>query len=370
MTAKGGTMDETRKIIHVDMDAFFASVEQRDNPILRGKPIAVGFDGPRGVVSTASYEARRFGIHSAMSVASAKQMCKDLIVVPCRHEAYKEVSEQIHEICLRYTEDIEPLSLDEAFLDVTHNKMGIEMAVDIAKEIKRSIKEELQLTASAGVSYNKFLAKVASDYRKPDGLFVIHPDRALDFIAKLPIKDFWGVGPKTLQRMHKMGIFNGEQLRQCTEKHLTEVFGKAGTVFYNFARGIDMRPVECVRIRKSVGCEQTFLEDIIRPAAITIELYHTTQELLRRIEKSRFLGHTLTLKVKFSDFTTVSRSATTKRILARKQDILPLAKLLLKQIDTNGRAIRLLGLSVSSPHDERPAPQWVEGVLDFADWDE
>lgn len=363
-------MDKTRKIIHVDMDAFFASVEQRDNPILRGKPIAVGFDGPRGVVSTASYEARRFGIHSAMSVASAKQKCKDLIVVPCRHEAYKEVSEQIREIFLRYTEDIEPLSLDEAFLDVTHNKKGMEMAVDIAKEIKSSIKEELQLTASAGVSYNKFLAKVASDYRKPDGLFVIHPDQALDFIAKLPIENFWGVGPKTLQRMHKMGIFNGEQLRQCTEKHLTEVFGKAGTVFYNFARGIDMRPVECIRIRKSVGCEQTFLEDIILPSAITIELYHTTLELLQRIEKSHFLGHTLTLKVKFSDFTTVSRSVTTKRILAQKKDILPLAKQLIKQIDTKGRAIRLLGLTVSSPHDERPAPRWVEGELEFADWDE
>lgn len=362
-------MDTERKIIHVDMDAFFASVEQRDNPLLRGKPIAVGFDGPRGVVSTASYEARRFGVHSAMPIASAKRMCKDLIIVPCRFSAYKEVSQHVHEIFLRYTDIIEPLSLDEAFLDVTVNKTGTELAMDIAKEIKQSIRKELRLTASAGVSYNKFLAKVASDYRKPDGLFVIHPERALDFIASLPIEDFWGVGPKTLKLMHRMGIYNGAQLRECSEQHLTDVFGKAGTVFYNFARGIDTRPVENVRERKSVGCEQTFLEDIILPSAITIELYHTTLELLRRIEKSQFRGHTLTLKVKFSDFTTVSRSVTTKRILKEKRDILPLAKQLMRQIETKASAIRLIGLSVSSPHNETHVPQWVEGELDFADWE-
>ena len=245
--------NDVRKIIHIDMDAFFASVEQRDNPELRGKPIAVGFDGPRGVVSTASYEARRFGVHSAMPIATAKRMCDSLIIVPCRHSHYKEVSQKIHEIFLRYTDLIEPISIDEAFLDVTTNKKGIEMAVDIAREIKSAIREELNLTASAGVSYNKFLAKIASDYRKPDGLFVIHPERALDFIASLPVEDFWGVGPKTLETMHKIGVFNGGQLRACTLRFLTDVFGKAGAVFYNFARGIDNRPVENVRIRKSVG---------------------------------------------------------------------------------------------------------------------
>lgn len=326
------------------MDAFFASVEQRDNPELRGKPIAVGFDGPRGVVSTASYEARKFGVHSAMSIAKAKQMCKNLIIVPSRHETYKLVSQKVHAIFQRYTDIIEPLSIDEAFLDVTENKKGIVLAQDIAREIKQSIKDELQLTASAGVSYNKFLAKIASDYRKPDGLFTIHPDRALDFIDTLPVEDFWGVGPKTLQTMHKIGIFNGKQLRACSLTHLTEVFGKAGPVFYNFARGIDERPVENTRIRKSVGCEQTFLEDISKKSAIIIELYHTVLELLRRIDKSGFRGKTLTLKIKYDDFSNITRSITTNKILTQKSDILPLAKQLMNQANTSDKAIRLIGL--------------------------
>ena len=254
---------EERKIIHIDMDAFFAAVEQRDNPELRGKPVAVGFDGPRGVVSTASYEARKWGVHSAQSIAQAKQRCPDLIIVPCRHSYYAEISHQIHQIFQEYTDFIEPISIDEAFLDVTHNKKGIELAVDIAKEIKVRIKEATGLTASAGISYCKFLAKVASDYRKPDGICTIHPDKALDFIAQLPVEDFWGVGKKTLQKMHFMGIYNGADLRKVSEEHLVEVFGKAGHIFYHFARGIDERPVITYRERKSVGCEQTFLEDIL-----------------------------------------------------------------------------------------------------------
>lgn len=351
------------------MDAFFASVEQRDNPELRGKPIAVGFDGPRGVVSTASYEARKFGVHSAMSIAKAKQMCKNLIIVPSRYETYKQVSQKVHAIFQRYTDIIEPLSIDEAFLDVTENKKGIVLAQDIAREIKQSIKDELQLTASAGVSYNKFLAKIASDYRKPDGLFTIHPDRALDFIDTLPVEDFWGVGPKTLQTMHKIGIFNGKQLRACSLTHLTEVFGKAGPVFYNFARGIDERPVENTRIRKSVGCEQTFLEDISKKSAIIIELYHTVLELLRRIDKSGFRGKTLTLKIKYDDFSNITRSITTNKILTQKSDILPLAKQLMNQANTSAKAIRLIGLSVSNAEDTQKAPQWVEGELEFEEWD-
>lgn len=358
-----------RKIIHIDMDAFFASVEQRDNPVLRGKPIAVGFDGPRGVVSTASYEARRFGVHSAMSIAKAKQICRDLIIVSSRFEAYKDVSRQIHGIFHRYTDIIEPISLDEAFLDVTENKKGIELAVDIAREIKAAIKEETDLTASAGVSYNKFLAKIASDYRKPDGLFTIHPDRALDFIANLPIEDFWGVGPKTLQTMHRIGIFNGRQLRECSLKHLTEVFGKAGPMFHDFARGIDNRPVESIRIRKSVGCEQTFLEDLTLKSAVIIELYHTVQELIRRLEKSGFRGKTLTLKVKYADFTSVTRSMTANRILSTKDIILPVAKRLMSEVDLTGKGIRLIGLSVSNPPEESNTPQWVEGELDFKPWE-
>ena len=239
-----------RKIIHIDMDAFFAAVEQRDNPELRGKPVAVGFDGPRGVVSTASYEARKYGVHSAQSIAQAKQRCPNLIIVPCRHDYYAKISHQIHQIFQEYTDLIEPISIDEACLDVTQNKKGIELAVDIAKEIKTRIKEATGLTASAGISYCKFLAKVASDYRKPDGICTIHPGKALDFIAQLPVEDFWGVGKKTLQKMHFMGIFNGADLRKVSEEHLVEVFGKAGHIFYDFARGIDHLPgTEIGRLR-------------------------------------------------------------------------------------------------------------------------
>ena len=368
---------ENRKIIHIDMDAFFASVEQRDNPELRGKPIAVGFDGPRGVVSTASYEARKWGVHSAQSIAQAKQRCPNLIIVPCRHAHYKDVSQQIHHIFQEYTDLIEPISIDEAFLDVTHNKKGMELAVDIAMEIKARIKEETGLTASAGISYCKFLAKVASDYRKPDGICTIHPDKALDFIAQLPVEDFWGVGKKTLKKMHFMGIFNGGDLRKVSEKHLVEVFGKAGHIFYNFARGIDDRPVITYRERKSVGCEQTFLEDIYTKSAVIIELYHTVLELLERIAKSHFEGRTLTLKVKYGDFTQITRSISQEKVLKKKDDLLPLAKRLLKLVDySSTRPIRLLGLSVSNATSEEAKkedrenstntqPEWRELEIEF-----
>lgn len=366
----------TRKIIHIDMDAFFASVEQRDNPELRGKPIAVGFDGPRGVVSTASYEARNWGVHSAQSIAQAKQRCPQLVVVPCRHEYYKEVSRQIHAIFLEYTDLIEPISIDEAFLDVTDNKKGIELAVDIAKEIKTRIKEETQLTASAGVSYCKFLAKVASDYRKPDGICTIHPDMALDFIGRLRVEDFWGVGRKTLQKMHYMGIYTGADLRKVSEAHLVEVFGKAGHVFYNFARGIDDREVVVYRERKSVGCERTFEKDIYTKSAVIIELYHTVLELVERIAKSGFEGRTLTLKVKFADFTQITRSVSQEKVLRKKEQILPLAKSLLALVDYSSvRPIRLLGLSVSNASSEEARkgdhegstrnPEYIELELEF-----
>ena len=352
-----------RKIIHIDMDAFFASVEQRDNPDLRGKPIAVGFDGPRGVVSTASYEARKYGVHSAQSIMQAKKRCPNLIIVPCRHEHYKEISEQIHHIFQEYTDLIEPISIDEAFLDVTNNKKGIELAVDIAKEIKQRIKEETQLTASAGISYCKFLAKVASDYRKPDGICTIHPDKALDFIGQLPVEDFWGVGKKTLQKMHYMGIYTGSDLRKVSERHLVEVFGKAGHIFYDFARGIDERPVITYQERKSVGCEQTFLEDIYTKSAVVIELYHTVLELITRIDKSGFEGRTLTLKVKYADFTQITRSISQEKILKKKSEILPLAKKLLKQIDYSSQhPIRLLGLSVSNA-----SSNYIELEIEFKD---
>lgn len=353
------------------MDAFFASVEQRDNPELRGKPIAVGFDGPRGVVSTASYEARPYGVHSAMSMAQAKRRCPQLIVVPTHFEKYKEVSQQIHAVFHEYTDLVEPISLDEAFLDVTDNKKGIELAVDIAKEIKQKILERTSLTASAGVSFNKLLAKIASDMRKPNGIFTVHPERALDFIGSLPVEKLWGVGPKTADRMHEMGVFTGAQLRRISFEHLVQVFGKMGRVYYDFSRGIDNRPVVVAYERKSVGCERTFLEDLHIDTKIIIELYHIVLELVERIERKDFRGRTLTLKLKWDATTQITRSLTQEKVLRTKDDILPLAKRLLKDTEYHDRPIRLMGLSVSSPEtndkEGQNRPQWVEGFLPFSD---
>ena len=349
------------------MDAFYASVEQRDNPELRGKPIAVGHAEQRGVVSAASYEARRYGVRSAMSSLKAKQLCPHIIFVPGRMNVYKEVSAQVHRIFQEYTDLIEPLSLDEAFLDVTHNKKGIELAVDIAKEIKKRIREELNLVASAGISYNKFLAKVASDYRKPDGLCTIHPDQALEFISKLPIEAFWGVGKVTAQKMHSLGIHKGKDLQQCTLEMLTRLFGKAGHVYYDFAQGIDLRPVVAERIRKSVGCEHTLDKDITASSSVIIELYHVATELIERLKKSGFSGNTLTLKIKFYDFKQITRSITREQELNNMNDILPLAKQLLKEVDYSIRPIRLIGLTVSNPKEEREEhDEWKQLELEFA----
>lgn len=358
-----------RKIIHIDMDSFFASVEQRDHPELRGKPIAVGGDSERGVVATASYEARKFGIHSAMSMSRAKTLCKDLIVVKGNHHKYKEVSLQMREIFHEYTDLIEPLSLDEAFLDVTVNKPGIELAVDIALEIKQKIQERLQLTASAGVSYNKLLAKIASDWRKPNGLTTIHPDRAQDFIDQLRVEKIWGVGPKTADTMHKMGIFTGADLRKVSLDRLTQVFGKTGILFYQFARGIDERPVIVDYERKSVGCERTFEKDIRTKTALTIELYHAVLELEERLNRSKFKGTTLTLKLKYENFEQHTHSITSDKILLTKKDILPLAKKLLKDAPLENHYVRLLGLSVSNPIHHKSQQKWIELELEFEPWE-
>ena len=283
---------------------------------------------------------------------------------------YKEVSAQIHTIFHEYTDVIEPLSLDEAFLDVTHNKKGISLAVDIAKEIKRRIREELNLVASAGISYNKFLAKVASDYRKPDGLCTIHPDQALDFIASLPIEAFWGVGRVTAQKMHTLGIHKGKDLQQCTLEMLTRLFGKAGQIYYDFARGIDLRPVEAERVRKSVGCEHTLEKDITASSSVIIELYHVANELVERLKKNEFSGNTLTLKIKFYDFKQITRSVTQEKELHGMADILPLAKQLLKEVDYSIRPIRLIGLSISNPKEERETHEvWKQLELEFGELD-
>ena len=360
-----------RKIIHIDMDQFYAAVEQRDNPELRGKPVAVGHDAERGVVSTASYEARPYGVHSALSIQVAKRRCPQLIIVEPNFQKYKEVSAQIRAVFQEYTDLIEPLSLDEAFLDVTDNKRGIEMAVDCAREIKRRIKEETGLTASAGVSYCKFLAKIASDWRKPDGLFTIHPDRAQAFIAQLDVQRIWGVGKKTAEHLHRMGVFTGGDLRRLSLQHLTQEFGKMGRVFYDFARGIDERPVVSEWERKSVSCEHTFATDLSEPSAVTIQLYHTVVELVKRIARSQFEGRTLTLKVKFNDFQQITRSTTVNQTLCTKEQILPLAKRLMNEVDYRQHPIRLIGLGVSGHHSEQPAAaQWVQLELDFKEWPE
>ena len=274
----------------------------------------------------------------------------------------------MHAIFHEYTDIVEPISLDEAFLDVTENKPGIELAVDIAREIKAKIKERLHLTASAGVSYNKFLAKIASDQRKPDGLCTIHPSRAQDFIDKLRIEKFWLVGPKTAETMHKMGIYTGADLRAVSLKHLTDVFGKMGPVFYNFARGIDDRPVVVDWERKSMGCEHTFERDISDTVEVEARLMNAVDELVRRLEKYGFEGRTLTLKVKFHDFRQITRSITQDKVLLSKDDILPLAKQLLRQVDYSKNPIRLLGLSVSrttAQEDTTTHDEWIELEIPF-----
>lgn len=366
-----------RKIIHIDMDAFYASVEQRDNPALRGRPVAVGHAEKRGVVAAASYEARRFGVRSAMPSQRARRLCPGLIFVPGRMDVYKSVSSQIHSIFHEYTDIIEPISLDEAFLDVTVNKPGIDLAVDIAREIKRKIRDRLNLVASAGISYNKFLAKIASDYRKPDGLCTIHPSQALDFIASLPVESFWGVGPVTAKRMHSLGIHTGSDLRDCEADMLTRIFGKAGMVYYNFARGIDERPVEAVRVRKSIGCEHTLEEDIDEPERADRELQEAAGDLTERLGRKGFKGNTLTLKLKFHDFTQITRSLTVTDALTDYDDILATARRLMAEVDFSIRPVRLIGLSVSNPREatattgEQPTGEevWRQLSFDFGEYD-
>ncbi len=339
----------TRKIIHVDMDAFYASVEQHDRPELRGKPIAVGSSDGRGVVATASYEARAYGVRSAMASRKAKLLCPQLIFVDARMARYKEVSAQVQAIFKRYTDLVEPISIDEAFLDVTDNKKGIALAVDVAKAIKAEIKAELGLTASAGVSYNKFLAKIASDWRKPDGLCTIHPDVAQDFIDKLKVEHLWGVGPATAKVMHDMGLETAKDIRALSLPDLMRRFGKSGYTYYQFVRGIDDRPVKPQRVRKSVGCEHTYAKDIRSEEEISNAIDDLIEELVRRLTKNNFIGVTLTLKVRFFNFETLTRSRSRAYPWGDAEQIRQGALDLLSGIKVPAGGIRLLGLSVSTP---------------------
>jgi len=344
-----------RKIIHIDMDAFFASIEQRDDPALQGKPIAVGGSGKRGVVAAASYEARKFGVFSAMPSAIALRKCPDLIFVRHRFEVYRQVSGQIREIFLDYTDLVEPLSLDEAYLDVTENKKGIKFATHIAHEIKSRIKESTQLTASAGVSINKFLAKVASDQDKPDGLFIIKPKKAEAFVEQLPIEKFFGIGKVTAQKMHDLGINTGKDLKQWPLVELVSRFGKAGRYYYNIARAVDNREVNPNRIRKSIGAERTFEDDLTSEVDTIEQTRRILEILMERIHKSRVKGKTITLKLKYNDFEVITRSQSLQHYTSDKGEIESVAMDLIKKELPPKKGIRLLGLTLSNLNTESDA---------------
>jgi DNA polymerase-4 len=341
-----------RKIIHIDMDAFFASVEQRDHPELRGKPVAVGGSSMRGVVAAASYEARKFGVRSAMPSVTAKKKCPDLIFVKHRFEVYTEVSRQVRDIFADYTPLIEPLSLDEAYLDMTESLSGAATATGIAQEIRARIRAETGLTASAGVSYNKFLAKLASDHRKPDGLFVITPRMGPTFIETLPVGKFHGVGPATMAKMNRLGIHTGLDLRSKSAEFLQERFGKSGRFYYWIARGIDERPVRPDRIRKSVGAENTFFDDLTEFAAMCEALSPILDKLWRHCEASDIRGRTVTLKVKYADFQIITRSRTLPAPVASRAELEAASRSLLEALMPPAKAIRLLGVTLSGLDQE------------------
>jgi DNA polymerase-4 len=336
-----------RKIIHVDMDAFYASVEQRDNPDLRGKPVAVGGSRERGVVAAASYEARKFGVRSAMPSVTAKRQCPDLIFVKPRFEVYKAVSQQIRDIFAEHTAIIEPLSLDEAYLDVTENLQNIQLARDVALAIRAKIKEVTGLNASAGISYNKFLAKLASDHRKPNGQFVITPGMGPAFVEALPVGKFHGIGPATSAKMNSLGLYTGLDMRNQSLEFMQTNFGKAGSYYYWISRGVDHREVRADRIRKSVGAENTFFTDLTELEAMVSELQPLIDKVWRHCEDKGTRGRTVTLKVKFADFELISRSRTVAGLFGRRSDLANVTAELLRALFPMKKAVRLLGVSVS-----------------------
>lgn len=349
------------------MDAFYASVEQYDNPALRGKAIAVG-GGHRGVVSAASYEARKFGVRSAMPSKTAKEKCQHLIFVPPRFARYKEISRKIRDIFYEYTDLVEPLSLDEAYLDVTENKKGIESANDIAREIRQKIFEQTGLTASAGISVNKFLAKVASDINKPNGQKTIHPDKIEDFLEELPVEKFYGVGKVTANKMFTLGIFKGKDLKKKSLEELMRLFGKSGNYYYNVVRGIHNSEVKPNRIQKSVAVERTFFEDLSDEQEINEKLDSLSKELHQRLQKNNILGRSLTLKIKYKDFSLFTRSITKEVYFTSSEEYFKTSKKLweLRPFD---KAIRLLGLSLSQLNTEEKKQVSVQLKIPFVEFE-
>jgi DNA polymerase IV len=346
-----------RKVIHVDMDAFYASVEQRDEPALRGLPVAVGGDGPRGVLTTCSYEARKFGCRSAMPSVTAKRLCPDLIFRRPRFSVYTAISRQIRDIFLDYTPHVEPLSLDEAFLDVTEDSQGIGSATRIAQLIRARIKAETGLTASAGVSYNKFLAKLASDQNKPDGLCVIRPGEGAAFIAALPVRRFFGIGPRGAEKMAALGIETGADLALCDIVFLRRHFGSQADYLYRAARGIDLRRVKANRARKSVGTERTLDKDLSSGSALRNVLASIIDLTWERIEKSQAQGRTVTLKLKHADFSQLTRARSLPRALSGKDELAAIGHGLLDEVLPLAQPVRLVGLTLSAlDEDEVEAP--------------
>lgn len=353
-----------RKIIHVDMDAYYASVAELDNPELKGKAIAVGGGGDRGVVSAASYEARKFGVKSAMSNVLAKQKCPHIIFVKSDFVRYKELSAQIREIFYEYTDLVEPLSLDEAYLDVTVNKKDNPSANDIAREIRQKIYDKTGLRASAGISINKFIAKVASDINKPNGQKTIHPEEVIQFLEELPVNKFYGVGKVTAAKMYNLGIFVGNDLKKKSLEELTTLFGKSGNHYYNIVRGIHKSEVKPNRIRKSVGAERTFRENISSEIYMLEKLNDIADEIEKRMEKSSSKGKTITLKIKYSDFTQQTRSKTVDKFISKKKEFFSIVKELLYQ-EKLENSVRLLGISFSNLNTNVKEPIWVQLKFDF-----
>ena len=341
-------MVKQRKIIHVDMDAFFASVEQRDNLSYRGKPLVVGgMPNSRGVVAACSYEAREYGIHSAMPCSQAFRLCPQCLFVPPRFEVYRDISKKIREVFWRYASQVEPLSLDEAYLDVTYTESFAGSATRIAQAIKQGILMETNLVASAGVSYNKFLAKIASDMDKPDGLYVIKPKQGETFVATLPIGKFHGIGPATEAKMHKLDIYTGQDIKALTHEQLKQHFGKSADYYYQISRGVDNRPVRSSRLRKSLGKEVTFAHDVMEVHELIKHLEVLVEKVFNRLEQEKISAKTTTLKVKYANFQQVTRSKTQTNVMTNSAAVKAIIPELLALTEAGKQAVRLVGITMS-----------------------